>query len=484
MEAKTINLYEKSGDSPGFYKLPTKEVVGYSLVDGGMNLVFQSILMFLTFYYTDVYGLTAAEVSVMFLISRGWDMIWDPTMGIIAERMNPKHGKYKSYLIYGAVPFALAGILTFTVPNLGHTGKLIWAYATYNLLLTLYTFIINPYVSCTTVMTADPMERTRLNSIRMMFAQSGGVIVALFIPILSQIFGRGDAAKGYQMTIILLSVICGSILLYSYTTLHERIRVKSHLDPVTFKGFINQITHNQPGIVLFLLFVGVYAFSSIQSASGIYYMTYNVNRKDLVALFSMLNVLPSVVAVPFVPTLFRHIKKKKTVALGLALGALGSAALYIIPVSQITVMMIAKSVAAFGYGILMGSLWSIIPDAVEYAEYNTGKRHAAVVYSLITLGLKVSLAVGGVIPTLILANVGYIPNVTQTAKSLNGILIMTSILPAVVCAVTLIIFMVFYNLTEERVADIMAELDIRHKNDKENCLVELVEEIPDQSIKL
>jgi GPH family glycoside/pentoside/hexuronide:cation symporter len=482
--AKAINLYEKSGANPGFYKLPNKEVVGYSLVDGGMNLVFQSILMFLMFYYTDVYGLTAAEVSVMFLISRVWDMIWDPTMGIIAERMNPTRGKYKSYLIYGAVPFAIAGILTFTVPNLGHGGKLIWAYVTYNLLLTLYTFIINPYVSCTTVMTADPMERTRLNSIRMMFAQSGGVVVAVFIPILSQFFGGGNVAKGYQMTIILLSIISASILFYSYTTLHERITVKSHLDPVNFKGFINQITHNQPGIVLFLLFVGVYAFSSIQSASGIYYMTYNVNRKDLVALFSILNVLPSVVAVPFVPMLFRRIKKKNTVALGLILGAFGAFALYIIPVSQITAMMIAKSVAAFGYGILMGSLWSIIPDAVEYAEYNTGKRYAAVVYTLITLGLKVSLAIGGVVPTLILANVGYIANVTQTAQALNGILIMSSILPAIVCVVTLIIFMASYNLTEERVADIMAELDIRHKSDKENCRVELVEEISTQSTRL
>ncbi|KZL89363.1 MFS transporter [Clostridium magnum] len=481
---KTINLYEKSGSNPGFYKLGNKEVVGYSLVDGGMNLVFQSILMFLMFYYTDVYGLTAVEVSVMFLVSRVWDMIWDPAMGIITERLNPKRGKYKSYLLYGAIPFGIAGALTYTVPNFGHTGKLIWAYFTYNLLMTLYTFIINPYVSCTTVMTADPMERTRLNSIRMMVAQSGGVVVAVFIPVLSQFFGGDNVAKGYQMTVILLSIITTSILIYSYTTLHERIRVKSHLDPVSFKGWIEQITHNQPGVVLFFLFMGVYAFSSIQSASGIYYMNYNVNRKDLVALFSILNVLPSVIAVPFVPMMFRRIKKKNTVALGLLLGAIGSAVLYIIPVSQIAAMMIFKSVASFGYGILMGSIWSIIPDSVEYAEYNTGNRYAAVVYTLITLGLKASLAIGGFVPTFILAKVGYVANVHQTPEALNGILIMTSILPAVVCVVTLIIFMIFYNLTEERVAEIMAELDIRHKNDKENSRVELVEEISAQSTTL
>jgi GPH family glycoside/pentoside/hexuronide:cation symporter len=461
--ATTMDLYEKSGPSPGFYKLGRKEIMGYSLVDFAMNLIFQSFLMFLTFYYTDVYGLTAAELSVMFLISRGWDVIWDPAMGVVAERLNPPHGKYKSYLLYGAVPFAVVAIMTFTVPDFSHVGKLIWAYATYNGLMTLYTFIINPYISCTTVMTADPMERTKLNSVRMTLAQSGGVVVALFIPVLSQVFGQGDMAKGYQLTIALLAVISSSILLYSYTTLHERIKVNSHLDPVTVKEWFRQITHNQPGVIAFLLFLGVYAFATIQAASGIYFMTYNAARPDLVPLFSILNVLPSVVAVPFVPLLVRTIKKKNTVALGLILGAVGSGLIYFIPVIQITLLMIGKSIAALGYGVLMGILWSILPDTVEYAEYNTGKRYPAVVYTLITLGLKAALAIGGVIPTIILASVGYIPATQQTATALEGILYMASLLPCAVCIVTLAIFMACYHLTEERVTSIMNELNERNK---------------------
>lgn len=458
----TMDLYEKSGPEPGFYKLGRKEIMGYSLVDFAMNLVFQAILMFIMFYYTDVYGLTAAEVSLMFLISRAWDIIWDPGMGVVAERLNPKRGKYKSYLLYGAVPFAIAGILTYTVPDLGHAGKLIWAYVTYNLLNTMYTFIINPYVSLTTTMTADPAERTKLNSTRMTLAQFGGVIVALFIPLLSAYFGKDDPARGYQLTVIILSVITTSLLIYAYTTLHERIKVESHLDPVKFKDIIYQFTHNQPIVVMFFLFLGVYAFSTIQSASGVYYMTYNVGRTDLVPVFSLLNVLPSALAVPFVPMLFRKIKKKNTVALGLFLGAFGAGILYFVPVSAILVMMIFKSVASVGYGILMGSLWSMIPDTVEYAEYHTMKRYPAVVYTLVTLGLKASLAIGGVIPSLILSNVGYVANQTQTPEALHGILIMTSMLPCVVCLVTLAIFKIFYHLDEERVAEIMRELAKRN----------------------
>lgn len=194
-------------------------------------------------------------------------------------------------------------------------------------------------------------------------------------------------------------------------------------------------------------------------------MTYNVGRKELVPIFSLLNVLPSALAVPFVPMLFRTIKKKNTVVLGLLLGAFGSGILYFIPVTAIPVMMIFKSVASVGYGILMGSLWSMIPDTVEYAEYHTMKRYPAVVYTLVTLGLKASLAIGGVIPSLILSNVGYVANQTQTIEALHGILIMTSMLPCVVCLVTLAIFKIFYHLDEERVAEIMRELAKRNHMD-------------------
>ncbi|SDI34735.1 glycoside/pentoside/hexuronide:cation symporter, GPH family [Alteribacillus persepolensis] len=455
--------YVKTGPQPGFYKLERKEIFGYSMVDLAMNLVFQSVLMFITFYYTDVYGLPAAQVSLMFLLSRFWDAINDPMMGAVTERLNPKKGKYKPYILWGAIPYAVVAVLAFTVPEFGDAGKLIWAYLTYNLLNMLYTFIIQPYISLTTVMTADPQERTKLNSVRMTFAQSGGVIVALFIPYLTEFFGKDDIASGYQTTVILLSVITALILIYSYTTLKERIKSTSHLDPVKIKDVIIQLTTNRPSIILFLLFVGVYGFNTVGSASGIYYITYNADRSDLVGLFSLMNVLPSVLAVPFVPMLVKKIKKKNTVALGLIIAAIGSAAIYFIPVTAITLMMIAKGMASVGYGILMGILWSIIPDAVEYAEYNTGKRYPAVVYTTIGLGIKVALTVGGVIPTWILAMVGYVPNATQTAEALGGIVFIASILPAFICLVTLIIFMAFYNLTEDKVERIMRELAARHQ---------------------
>lgn len=456
-------LYIKTGPEPGFYKLGRKEIVGYSLVDFAMNLVFQTIAMFLTFFYTDVFKLKPMDIAILFLLSRVWDAFNDPLMGVIVERLNLKRGKYKPFILYGAIPFGIMAILTYTVPTgFGYTGKLIWAFLTYNGLNIMYTFIIQPYISLTTVMSADPNERTKLNSIRMMFAQSGGVIVALSIPILTKYFGGNDVVRGYQITVALLSVIMVGILIYSYTTFIERIKVYSHLNPVKFKDVIFQMTHNKPGVILFFLFLGVYGFSTIQSASGIYYMTYYAGRPDLVAAFSLMNVLPSVIGVPFVPLLVHKIKKKNTVILGLFIASLGAGLLWLVPTTAISMMMLTRGIASFGYGILMGILWSIIPDAVEYAEFNTGKRYTAVVYTTITLGLKASFTIGGVIPTIILNSVNYVPNHVQTARALMGIKFMSSLIPSIVCLVTIIIFGIFYNLTEEKVSEMMHTLAVRN----------------------
>ena len=457
------DLYVKSGPEPGFYKLGRKEIVGYSLVDFAMNLVFQTIMMFLTFFYTDVFNLKATHIAMIFLLARIWDAICDPSMGIIVERLNLKRGKYKPYILYGAIPFGIMAILTYTVPtSFSYSGKLIWAFLTYNGLNMIYCFIIQPYISLTTVMSADPNERTKLNSIRMMFAQSGGVVVALSIPILTHYFGGGNIIRGYQITVALLSVIMVGILIYSYTTFIERIKVNSHLNPVRLKDVLFQMTHNKPGVILFFLFVGVYGFSVIQSASGIYYMTYFAGRPDLVAMFSLMNVLPSVIGVPFVPMLVRKIKKKNTVLLGLFIAGIGAGLLWVVPTTAISMMMLTRGIASFGYGILMGILWSIIPDAVEYAEYNTGKRYTAVVYTTITLGLKASFTIGGVIPTIILNNVNYVPNQVQTLEALTGIRFMSSLIPCIVCLATIVIFGMFYNLTEEKVSEIMHILAVRN----------------------
>ncbi|WP_341728040.1 glycoside-pentoside-hexuronide (GPH):cation symporter [Brooklawnia sp.] len=471
------STWEMSGAEPGYYRLRTKEVLGYSSVDFAMNLVFQAIMMYITFFYTDIFGLRVADVTLMFLLSRFVDAFADPIMGTIAERSNPSKGKYKSWLIFGAVPFGVMAVLTYTTPDFGYGMKLLWAYVTYNLLNILYSVIINPYISLASVMTADPAQRTKLQSVRMMCAQSGGVIVALALPLVSGRLSRYLSLQtSYMTTTIVLAVVMIATLFWASTQVVERIKVTSHEDPPGFKDVIHQATHNKYVVLMFLLFFGVYGFNTVQSSSGVYYMTYYAMRPDMVAWFSMMNVLPSVAGVAVVPWMIKNFRKRGTVMLGLTIGAAGALLLGLLPPTGIVLMLTFRGVSSFGYGLLMGSLWAIITDPVEYGDLHTGRRLTAIVMTLIGLGLKFSMLLGGVLPTLILDAVDYEPGVAQqTQQSLNGIHLMSSWLPAGILIVTLIVFGLSYDLTEEKVADIQHKIAVRDGllapvNDEERAL--------------
>lgn len=461
--ASAAPQWEKSGPEPGYYKLPKREIVGYSLVDFAMNLVFQTIMMFITFFYTDVFGIRPGHVAVMFLVSRLWDAINDPIMGWIVERLNPRRGKYRSWILYGSIPFGIAAVLTYTTPEFGYAAKLVWAYATYNLLNMGYTIIIQPYISMASVMTADPKQRTRLQSIRMMFAQSGGVIVALTIPLLTGwLVQHFSLQHSYMITTIVMALVMVGLLLFACTQVVERIKVTSHEDPPGIGQIIHQATHNKYVVLMFLLFFGVYGFNTIQSSSGIYYITYYAMRPDMVAWFSLMTVLPSVAGVPIVPWLISKLRKRGAVMLGLAVGALGAVLLALLPATSVGLMLVSRGISSFGYGILMGSLWAIITDPVEYGDLHTGRRLTGIVMTLIGLGLKFSMLIGGVIPTWILESVNYQANVPQQSPAaLTGIHFMSTWLPAAVLLITLVIFFFAYDLTEEKVSVIQHKIAVR-----------------------
>lgn len=213
---------------------------------------------------------------------------------------------------------------------------------------------------------------------------------------------------------------------------------------------------------MFVLFLGVYTLSQVQSTMGAYYIKYYAGREDMLSWFSMMMMLPSVFGVPCVPFLTKKIKKKGTVMLGLALAAAGSLLLYLMPPSAIAGMMASRGVTAFGYGILMGILWSIITDPVEYADLKTGKRYTAIVMTLIGLGIKFAMIIGGSLPTAVLSASGYVANEAQTESTLAAIRNLTSLLPLAVVVVTMVIFGAFYHLNEEKVVEIQRQIAERN----------------------
>lgn len=457
--------WEKTSSQFGYYKLPKKEVWGYSSIDFAMNLVFQCIALYISYFYTDIFGLQPGHVAIIFAVSRIWDAINDPMMGTICERLQPKKGKYWVYIRWGAVPFGLAAVLTYTTPNLSYGLKIVWALVTYNLLNMLYTFIIQPYISAASLMTNDQSERTRLQSTRMTLAQAGGVVCAIMLPELSGFFSQYmTLAQGYMVTTIIMAVIMVVILLWGSSQIVERIPPQP-VDPnnkANIKDVFYLLFRVGPVFVTFILFLGVYTMSQVQSTMGAYYINYYANRGDMLSWFSMIMMLFSVIGVPCVPFLVKRLHKKGTVMFGLAIAGIGCLMLYLMPTTAIAGMMVSRAITGYGYGILMGICWSVITDPVEYADWKTGKRYTAIVMTLVGLGIKFSMIIGGSLPTAVLEATGYVANQAQNEATLSAIRMMTTLLPLAAVVVAMLVYGLFYHLNEEKISQIQKEIAERN----------------------
>ena len=452
----------KTSNRPGYYRLGGKEVAGYASIDFAMNLVFQCIGLYISYFYTDIFGLKASHVAMLFLVSRFWDLVNDPMMGTICERLSPKRGKYWVYVMWGSIPFGVVAILTYSTPGFSYNMKLIWAAITYNLLNMLYTFIIQPYASAASIMTNDPDERTRMQSIRMTLAQAGGVVCAVLLPNLSGFLTRYmTLAQGYMVTTAIMAVVMVAILQWGSHQIVERIPPQP-IDPDNKAGIRDIFTTIRlgPGFVMLLLFLGVYTISQIQSTMGPYYMKYYADSENMISWFSMILMLASVIGVPSVPYLTKKIKKKPTVILGLALCGIGSLIIYLMPQGSGSLggMMAGRAVVGLGYGILMGILWSIVTDPIEYSNWKTGHAYGAITLTLVGLGLKFAMVIGGSLPNAVLSAAGYVANKTQSAEVITAIRNLTALLPFVVALATIVVFAVFYKLDEEKISQIQQEI--------------------------
>ena len=462
---KDPSSWIKTSPQYGYYKITGKEVLGYSSIDFAMNLVFQCIALYISYFYTDIFGLKPGHVAIIFALSRIWDAINDPMMGTYCERHQPKKGKYWVYIRWGAIPFGLAAIMTYTTPQFSYALKVVWAVVGYNLLNMLYTFIIQPYISVATLMTNDQNERTRLQSVRMTLAQAGGVVCAIMLPELSGALSKHmTLAQGYMVTTIIMAVIMVAILLWGSKQIVERIPPQpvAKDEKAGIKDVFYLLFRVGPVFVTFILFLGVYTMSQVQATMGAYYINYYANRGDMLSWFSMIMMLFSVVGVPCVPFLTKHLHKKGTVMFGLGVAGLGCLVLYFMPATAITGMMVARAITGFGYGVLMGIVWSVITDPVEYADWKTGKRYTAIVMTLIGLGIKFSMVIGGSLPTAVLEATGYVANQAQNEATLTAIRNMTTLLPLAAVVIAMVVYGCFYRLNEEKIRQIQQEIAERN----------------------
>ena len=442
-------------------KISLKEKVGYATGDLACNFIYQTVSSFLLFFYTEVFGISAIAAGFMFLVVRLFDAVIDPLIGTVVDKTNTKYGRFRPYLLYGAFPFAGVAILCFTTPAFSEPMKLVYAYVTYILLSVTYSFVNIPYAALTSAITQDNKEVVSLTSIRMLFSNTGGLIVSFGVPLLAGIFTNvtGKTSTGWQITMSIMGILGALILIYCFLNTQERVQIDhSEEAKINVKDIFSQLKANRPLIIICLFFILNFGVNSIVNSVGIYYVTYNVARPDLVKWYGLMGTLPALILMPLMPLMYKWMGKKKLLFTALSFKAIGLIALFIIPATMVPLVFAGRLIAALGTITAGAFTWALIPETIDYGQYKTGKRASGVIYALVGFFFKFGMAIGGIIPGLILAKFGYVANHAQTPIALHGILFTMTIIPAIFVIIELVAIF-FYNLDEKEHKRVLSALN-------------------------
>lgn len=483
-------------------RLSVREKIGYGFGDAAANFVFQTMLIFQLGFYTDVFGITAATAGTLLLVGRFWDAIFDPIMGVIADRTQTRWGKFRPWVLWSAIPFALLFFLAFTTPDFGDTGKVVYAYVTYILLMTIYSVNNLPYSALNGVMTGDVNDRTSLSSYRFFLAMAAAFIVqGLTLPMVSK-FGEGNAAKGWSLTIGVFSLLCVVFFLITFFSVRERI----HPDPKqksSPKQDFADLLKNAPWKSMFTLTLFLFVTLALWGSAMFYFFTYYVDKPQLFAflqswglvaepgasgwwhdllnafglialedrsnvtgvgfsLFNMVGMLANIIGVLFSKMLAVRFGKKAVFLVGLSLTTFFTLLFIMASADSVGFMFLLNLLKSLAYGPTIPLLWAMMADVADYAEWKTNRRATGVVFAGIVFALKAGLGFGGAICGWLLAAYGYIPNAVQSEEALLGIRLTGSVFPAITFAVG-VFALAFYGISKKLNLEIQDELAERRK---------------------
>ena len=458
----------------GFYRLSWLQRIGFGSGDQAQNLIYQTICMYLLIFYTNVYGLEPTQAAFMFLIVRVIDVLWDPIVGTYVDKHNPRLGKYRSYLVLAGVPLTGFAVLCFWN---GFAPSLVYAYATYVGLSMLYTLINVPYGALNASLTRDTNEITILTSVRMFLANAGGLAVAYGIPKMVAALSpdgqiHSQTSAGAWFTTMGIYAVAGLLLLFfCFSQSRERVVMDvSETANVKVSDLWVEFRRNRPLRVLAFFFVTAFAMMAVGNAAGSYYMIYNIHgTSDQMANFMALGSIPAFIFMPLVPAIKKAVGKRGMFNLFLSIAIVGMAALYAISMipslhDEIWLIYIAQFVKSTGVIVATGYMWALVPEVISYGEYTHGKRISGIVNALTGIFYKAGMALGGVVPGLVLASVGFdqTNEHTQSAMAEQGILWLVCIIPALLLALAMFIISK-YELTDEVIDNINREIEIRNK---------------------
>jgi GPH family glycoside/pentoside/hexuronide:cation symporter len=401
-------------------KVSRTEKFGYGLGDTASNIVFQVVINFMIYFYTDVFGMAAATAGTMMLAVRIFDAVTDPVMGAVADRARSRWGRYRPWLLWGCIPYGVLAVLTFTTPNLPDSLKLIYAFITYALLMVAYTAINIPYSALGGVITNDPQERASIQSWRFGLAMVGGAIVAAGTLPLVKMLGGDNKQLGFTLAMVVLSIFAILCFIACFKLTRERVQPSENKSQ-DVKGDVLAMVKNSQwwiiAIVTFLSLVGVV----MRSGATPYYVEYYLNRPDLITTFVTGSMLAGVAGAAVAGFAVTRICKVTVMKFGVVGILMFHAALFFVPADATMLALTVSCLANFAHMIFIPMVFSAVPDTVDYGQKKMGKGGMAMSYSGHLLALKFGVAIGGALIGWMLGWHGYVSGQAQTEMALEGI---------------------------------------------------------------
>ena len=449
-------------------RLSVLEKVGYSLGDLAANLIFQTLVTFIAFFYTDVYKIEPATAATIIFVCGIAGALFNPVMGMIADRTNTRWGKFRPWILWTAIPFGAVALLTFSTPNFGPTGKVAYALITYFLLVIVYSANNLPYAALSGVLTGNMAERNSLSSYRFVAVMIAQFIIQVLLLPLVLILGGGDQAVGFQKTMMFFAAVGTLFFLITFITTKERI-VPTSEQQSSVKQDLKDLVRNQPWIVMLILTVLVFVTLALKGGMYIYYFENylsaphiasfleSIRFNDFIAglnsvltgvgltefqwpeapaasgfsLFNAGGIIFMIVGIGFSKPLADRFGKRDVFVSALFASTVFILLFHVFSPESIALVFGSQILHGFFYGITIPLLWAMTADVADYSEWKNNRRATAIIFSAMIFGLKAGLSVGGALVAGILAAYGYDADLAvQAPSTINGIKLSVSVYAA------------------------------------------------------
>ncbi|HML69814.1 MAG TPA: MFS transporter [Macellibacteroides fermentans] len=453
-----------------------KEKIGYGFGDMASSMFWKLFGSYLMIFYTDVFGLPAAVVGTLFLVTRVWDSAFDPIVGVVADRTHSRWGKFRPYLLFLAIPFSVIGVLTFVTPSFGDNGKLIYAYVTYSLMMMVYSAINVPYASLLGVMSDNPKERNTLSTYRMAFAYIGSFIaLLLFMPLVNFWSGHSKEIaaqqQGWTIAVAVIAVMCALLFIGCFAFTRERVKAL-HEKQAPLKEDLKDLWKNRPWWILLGAGVAALVFNSIRDGATVYYFKYFIVEENfhtisffgvsfvLSGLYLSVGQIANIAGVILAAPVSNRIGKKQTYMGSMAIATVLSILFFWFDKDNLALIFTFQILISICAGSIFPLLWSMYADCTDYSELKTGNRATGLIFSSSSMSQKFGWAIGSALTGWLLSYFGFVANEVQQAEAIQGIKMFMSFLPAAGTLLS-IVFISMYPLSEKKMLEISAALKSR-----------------------